>query len=473
MIAPQHFTESKYRNVEGILKIVKDGLCHRCGACVGVCPVGTFGLSDRGYPIQVADCIHCNVCVQSCSGIEVDYNTLGARFFDGKYKYGSLLGPVEKSFIGHAVDPEIRKGGASGGVVTQLFAHLLEAGVIKGAVVVVADDKNPALGKGIVARTREQLLASQQSRYTTAPHLSALQEIQNEDGPFALVGLPCQVHSLRKRQLVDPRWKERVPLVVGLLCHFNLPVEASLDAGAVFTPRGRTIRQVDYRQKDDGHHAWPNNTLQITFDDGNRWESPLDPAKTFNIISRSTRLGRCLSCLDAGAEFSDLAVGDPWIRNERGTWKYEHPMGWSGIIVHTPYGAKVLQDALAAGKMILREIPTREVSNGQHAMLEEKKQTTLLRLRARKWFGLRIPDYKGLQLPKVTARIARKELTFWLMRLLPALPPVRKLLLRIGFSRIGVFFVRRRQLKRIRQAAAGKIRIMSSDVGDTVEKFPV
>lgn len=289
--------------------MVRDNLCHRCGACIGVCPVGTFGMDRDGYPIQAAPCINCNICVQSCSGLEVDYDAIGSSLFGPEYRYGELLGTIQRACIGHAADPEIRRRGASGGVVTQLLVHLLETGRIRGALVAVEDPVQPARGLGLIARNREQLLSAAQSRYTTTPSLHALYDIRDEDGPFAMVGLPCQIHSLRKRQLVDSRWKTRVPIAIGLVCHYNLPMDSSKLAAALMTPEGAQVIHTQFRAKDVT--GWPHNTLEMTFSNGTKWRSPHGPKETFNIIAMVSSLGRCLTCLDAGAEFSDLTVGDP------------------------------------------------------------------------------------------------------------------------------------------------------------------
>jgi coenzyme F420 hydrogenase subunit beta len=463
----KHFAKDRYRNVEGILKVVQDGLCHRCGACIGFCPVNTFGMDACSFPIKVNECINCNICVQVCSGLAVDYEDIGNRLFDGQYKFGSLSGPVKSACLGHASEPAVRDLGASGGLVTGLLLHLLESGRIKGAIVVVEDPDEPSRGKGIVARTPEALKASAQSRYTTSPHLSALQEIKDEDGPFALVGLPCQIHSLRKRQIVDPRWKQRVPLAIGLLCHYNLPFLVTKESGEMLAPKGHCHVHTQFRQRDE--RGWPHNTLELTFSDGSKWRSPVGPAQTFNILSRVAPLGRCLTCMDAAAEFSDLSVGDPWIRNEHGRWKYDEPGGWSAVLVRTAAGQGILEEAVRAGRLVLKPIPPEELEGGQHAMMTEKKRRVGFRIRARRLLGRPIPRYT-VPLPVPTAGDIGKELRFWFTRLLPAWGPVRRLFIRVGFSPFGLYLVRRRMAQRAKQAAGGKVRLQTSDFGDSVER---
>ena len=462
----QHFAADPYRDTDGILRVVREGLCHRCGACIGVCPVGTYDVRD-GYPHPARDCIHCNICVRVCPGLEVDYPAIGRALHGPDYAFGAVMGHVEGAWIAHAADPGVRRSGASGGVVTAVLLHWLKTGRIRGALVTVEDPDDPARGKGIIARTPEELRRSAQSRYTTAPSFAALYGIRDEPGPFAAVGLPCQVHALRKRQLMDPRWRERVPHVIGLLCHYNLPFEGTRLAADLLAPRGRRLAHTRFRQR--GAQGWPHNTLEMTFTDGSTWRSPYGPAQTFNVISRISPLGRCLMCLDATAEFSDFAVGDPWIRDERGDWKYHASEGRSAVVVHTREGQRQIEELVREGALVAEPIPPAEVQQGQHAMMVEKKERVAFRLRLRRRLGRPVPRYP-MPLPETSPDQRRKEILFWFTRLNSFFRPWQRLLLRIGFGPIGGFFVRRRAERRRRLAAKGRGRISTSDFGEVRER---
>ncbi len=447
---------SDYRNVEGIAAIVKNGLCHRCGACVGICPAGTLSLNSEGFPKQTSECINCNRCVQVCSGIVVDYETMGRDMFGETYRYGPALGEFIDTVVAHATDEEIRWCGASGGVITQLLVYLLESGQIKGALVAVQHRDDPSMGEGILARSREELVAAAQSRYTTTPSLTALKDMSGEDGPFAVVGLPCQIHSVRMLQKVDKRWARKVVFTIGLVCSHNPPCIATREVAAMFS-RGKTqLEKTHYRQSDQ--RGWPHDTVELKYTNGEVRRSPFGPAETVTLLKNLYPLGRCLMCVDATAEFADIGVADPWIRNEKGYWRYTDPGGWSSLIVRTEKARQYLQSAVDAGKLVMHPQPPAEIEAGQYRMMSTKKVKVPCRLLWRKWFGWPVPLVTA-SLPKSSPWLMALSLVYMTTRVIPVWKPFRLFLLRLGFSRVGIRLMAFRKEQKRRKAVEKAARL--------------
>lgn len=441
--------KTPYQNVEGILEIGKNGLCHRCGGCVGICPADTLELNADGYPEQVGECISCSLCTDICSGADADFPAMGSWLFGSDYVRNGPLGETSRVYVGHSTNDEVRWAGASGGVVTRFLMHLLETGSIQGALVVGPHPEDPALGMGYIARSPEELLPSSQSRYTTAPMLHTLKEMsKDKEGCYAVVALPCHVHTLRKLQMKSAAWKNRIVLIVGLYCHYRLPHEATREAGALLAPPGSHLTKIKYRQKNE--QGWPKNTVEMSFSDGSKWRSPYGPAQTVSLLAHCYPRGRCLHCVDALAEFSDIAIGDPWIRGKDGQWKYSVPGGRSGIILRTDIGEKLVMDAVESGALVVDPIPEEEVVEGQHVMIMEKYIGTPVRMRWLRILGRTLPDY-NLVFPSANGAARFREGRFLLMRSITVLGPVRRFFVRLGFSRPGLLFMRwRRQLNRRR-----------------------
>jgi len=445
--------QARGSSVEALLSIVKDGLCHRCGGCIGICPAGTLDLDADGYPIRVGECIGCGKCVRMCSGAAVDYLALGRALFGEDYHYNPFMGQFQSTHIGHALEEKVRWSGASGGVVTQLLIHLLESGRIKGALVATQDDEDPTLGRGIIARTRADLLASPQSRYTTTPSLAALREIAEDEGPYAVVGVPCQIHAVRQAQMIDPGWAHRVTLLIGLFCSSNPPCDATRSLVSLLAPPGTRLVSSHYRQSDE--RGWPHDTVELTFSDGSTWRSPYGPAQTVALLRWLTPGRRCLTCLDASAEFADISAADPWIRGADGDWKYAAPGGWTSLVVRTPAGRAALEAAATAGKVHVKPIPESEIVNGQRVTVVDKQRHAAIQLLLRGLVGRRAPSY-SMNLPRPGTAAVLTEVAYLSMRAIAARPALRRPLSRLAFSRFGRRLMgwRRAQKKR-RHTAKG------------------
>ncbi len=445
----KNFEQDKYQNVEGILEIGKDGLCHRCGGCVGICPANTLALNSDCYPYQIGECTSCSLCTDICSGAFADFQDMGSQLFGDDYHRDTPLGILQQVYVGHSTDEGIRWAGASGGVVTNFLAHLLESEEIQGAIVVGPNPEDPAQGLGYIARNREELLPSSQSRYTTAPLLHTLKEIaKDKDGSYAVVALPCHVHTLRKLQKKSKAWRKRIRLLIGLYCHYRLPHEATREVGEILAPPGSRLERIKYRQKDN--QGWSKNTVEMTFSDGSRWRSPYGPAQTVSLLAHCYPRGRCMYCIDALAEFADIAIGDPWIRGKDGQWKYFVPGGRSGIIIRTDVGNNLLHGAVNAGALEISPIPGDEVLEGQHLMIMEKFTGTPLRMQWFGYFGRSLPEY-GVAYPRANFGARLREGRFLLLRIVTIFGPVRRFFVRLGFSKPGRMFMKfRRNLNKKR-----------------------
>lgn len=452
--------------IDELLRVVRGGLCHRCGACVGICPVGALGLDGEGWPVRRGACNGCGLCVTICSGLGVDFGALGRAVFGPEYTYGDPLGVHRAAYVAHACDPEIRWAGTSGGVVTQLLTYLLETGRIRGALVAVDDPHDPSRGCGKLARTRSELLAGARSRYTTTPILSALGEAARDDGPLAAVALPCHAHALRRLQQVNPAWRSRLALVVGLYCHFNPGCKGVREVASLVAP-GKKLVRVAFRSKAQG--GWPRASMMMFFSDGSEWASPHGPADSVTVMGRLFPLGRCLWCVDALAELADLAVGDPWIRDERGDWKYRSPEGWSSVLVRTKTAEELFQAAREDGVLRADSIEPGEILDGQSAMILEKKLEVPARLAWRRAFGLAVPFYSPLP-PRPPLRYFFRAGWTLAGRTLPAVPLLRRAAARVLFSPVGAALVRfraaqkrRRAARRIRRRQRAKLAAQSAE----------
>ncbi len=363
-------------------EVIRPGLCTRCGAC-GAVSDGAIGFPDRtgaclpelvGRAEDVPD-----VTRQGCGGREVDFPALNDRLF-GKQPVNLLLGTFRRLCIAHATDAGVRRGGASGGVLTAAALHLLRTGQVAGVWVQGMDRENPCLPKSYLARTEADVLAAAQSKYVLSPHLAGLGEAEATDGPLAFVGLPCQVHALRKLQSAGHELAGRFRYVLGAYCgnilHFG-SIRTFLSAHAVRDLS--RVRSLDFRAGD-----WPGN-LRIELFGGRVIEMPKFHA---NYLIPFHIMRRCLLCADLANEFADLSGGDAWAPRYE-----ERGKGFSLVIARSQRGEELLQQMQRDGQLWTQPIEADEAMAMHSHGLDLKKRGAFLRIKRQRRAGRRVPEY--------------------------------------------------------------------------------
>jgi coenzyme F420 hydrogenase subunit beta len=289
-------------------------------------------------------------------------------------------------YIANSINNCVRKAGSSGGVVTALLLYLLGSGKIQGAIVVGVDEKNPYLSKGILATSTKEIVAAAGSKYSITPSMEVMSLLRNNEGQFAIVGLPCQVHGLRKLQQVDPRLSGKIYCILGLFCNCNLEPYAAKQAIEIKGIGLADIGRFDYRGG-----AWPGR-FQVTKRNGDKiYLNSLTIKFTMNIMFRLFGARRCYLCTDALAEYADLSFGDFWAHDY--TAKLAENEKCTLVYQRTPVGMEILQDALKNEVIQLQTLPQQRNSIRILNMTREKKQRARLLIYQKSKHGIPIPDY--------------------------------------------------------------------------------
>lgn len=380
-------------DILNVSKVHQSGLCMGCGICESICPVQAIRIkrdNRKGIFFSVVDndrCTDCGLCVEVCPGEAVDFDRLSKKFLDGKSS-GNILGSFEFCYFAHASDNDIRYHSASGGLVTALLIHALENGVIDAALVTRFSAENPLLPETIIAETREQIIAACGSKYCPTTIGTALREIVEREGRFAVVGLPCQIHGIRKFEEVNSRLQRKIILHFGLFCANNntfLGTEYLLRQNGICP---EDVREIRYRGE-----GWPGKVC-VTLCDNTRRIIPRGTTekrwyrKAFfsSAAHYDFMIPRCLLCPDQTCELADISFGDPWLRE----FKQSERIGKSLLIVRTRIGTKLLTEAMEAGAVVLEEAPVSMVKRAQNYVF---KTGVGGRIYLRQILRLATPDY--------------------------------------------------------------------------------
>lgn len=366
-------------------EVIEAGLCTRCGTCVGVCPAGKLHFAD---PLGVclpaetegSSCADCpGWCLEACPGQGVDYVEMNRRVF-GRLPDDLLLGHALDWQVAWATDPVVRAEGASGGVLTAMARHLLEAGIVQGIVCLIDDPAQPLMPRPVIARDMESLRLAQQSKYSLAPVNTILPELEAFDGEVAYVGLPDQVASMRRLEALGHPALRKVKVMFGSYCgavqHFTA-VSAFLRKQGVRDLS--LVTRVEYRAG-----AWPGR-LRITLRDGRTFELEKFYA---NYMTLFYSVERSLLDVDLSNELADLSFGDAWAPRYE-----ERHEGFSLIALRTQRGRELFELCRSAGVVQAQPSSVQDALEMHSHGLYNKKYAVWSRISLRRRLGGRVPDY--------------------------------------------------------------------------------
>ena len=94
----------------------------------------------------------------------------------------------------------------------------LEKNLIDGALVTRMKKDNPLESEAFIARTKEEIISASKSKYCPVAANISLKQILKEEGRFAVVGLPCHLHGIRKAEKINKALGKKIVFHFGLLC---------------------------------------------------------------------------------------------------------------------------------------------------------------------------------------------------------------------------------------------------------------
>lgn len=363
-------------------------LCTGCGTCVGMCPNSAIEMyinSKGNYVphINNDECNQCGICFETCPGHTVDFKQLNSLIF-GKSPENKLIGNYINCYIGHSTDKKIRWSASSGGLITTLLIFALEKGIIDGALVTRMSEKNPLEPEVIIARTKEEIISASGSKYCPVPANIALKEILKGDGKFAVVGLPCHIHGIRKAEMLNEKLKEKVVLHLGLFCGHTVNF-----LGTEFILQKINIKKEEVVKLTYRGNGWPGGmSIELKNGDKRFVPSPLYWGNIFGMYFFTPT--RDTLCSDGTCELADISFGDAWLPELE-----DNKIGESIIISRSKLGEKILQSLISERKIELNKINADSVVQSQSNMLRFKKESLKARFFLFKLLGKNIPVYNS------------------------------------------------------------------------------
>ncbi|MBI4286099.1 MAG: Coenzyme F420 hydrogenase/dehydrogenase, beta subunit C-terminal domain [Chloroflexi bacterium] len=376
--------------LKNISPIVRSKLCHGCGICQSVCPIAAITMiigPESTYVPEVDEntCNSCELCLKICPGQSVDFGLLSQRFL-GESPRDELLGNWNALYIGHANDQAVRYQGASGGAVTALLLYALEEGLIDGALVTRMKDSNPLIPEPFIARSKQDILAASRSKYCPTHFGSAFGQLIHQQGRFAVVGLPCHLHGIRKAERLNSKINGKIALHMGIFCAHSVSFKGTEFVLSSLGIEKARVREVAYRGA-----GWPGKFSVVT-DDGVRYSLPY--AFVFGQVFGHFVPRRCLTCRDLTAELADISFGDAWLP-ELAT----DTIGTSMLITRSARGEEFIKKAIAKGVLTLTRMSRADAIRAQKGGYSFKNRAPA-RICVLKLLGKEVPNYALSVQPK-------------------------------------------------------------------------
>ncbi len=331
-------------------RVIDRGLCAACGACVGGCPYIT---SFKGKTVPLDHCtLDRGRCFSYCPMTFFDPEQTSKALFSAPYDAGSDIGFFREVAASRAADSRISAAGQGGGTVTALLVTALKEGFIDAAIL-TGTVPGEAYPRGFVATTEREIRSCMGSRFVGAHSLAALREALNKGYQrIGVVGVPCQVRSVRKMALHDLKeegLRERIGPVVGLFCNWAF---SSREFTAFLAERFGVSNAKRFQIPPP-----PADTFQIETDQGTE-DISLDEL-------RPMIQAACHVCPDLTSEFADLSVG-----------MYEGKDGWNTLITRTDTGVRLVEKAIARGALELGSFPAENLDHLKGASANKRKRAT-------------------------------------------------------------------------------------------------
>lgn len=361
--------------------VVGSGLCCGCGACTAYCTNAAVQLvndEDVGiYPIfSKSGCGDCKECLAFCPGSALQYRAL--RQVKG-IRYAPLIGPYLEIYEGHAVDPDIRYHGSSGGALSALALYCLEKESMEAVLHTGMHTSRPWLNKSVRSKDREELLKSAGSRYAPSSPCDILHMVEESERPCVFIGKPCDAAAVFAMRRAKKRFDDHLGLSLSFFCAGPPVTRATLDLISNEGIDPNDVTSIRYRG-----NGWPGE-FEIRYR-GDTARKAYTYHHSWGKLAKYRRPFRCSICPDGTGEFADIAGGDAWH-----IYKDNGDPGQSVVIVRTTRGREIIEKAIAAGYLSVVQSTAERILAGQG--LHKRKKELYGRLLAMRMTAIPLPDY--------------------------------------------------------------------------------
>lgn len=371
---PDHMS---HRTTQILRDVINNSLCANCGACLTSVIHGKCFMAPtpRGpEPSFTSDTEFDDRILEVCPGVGINYPELYRHHY-GRLPEDARIGIVDRLWIGYAANQEIRRKGASGGIMTAVLIHLLNQKLVDAVILARQGLPSPSEASWYIARTPQEVMECAQSVYIPVSMLNALSFLLPGE-TYAITCVPEQSAALRVLQQQGNPQAIQIKYVLGPYTGTALEPDAITALLHLHhVKRNDKVVSLQWRAGE-----WPGY-LEIIMESGKVIRSK---KVYYNFLIPFYMTTTSLVSMDFGNEFTDLSVGDAWspVYESKG-------QGFSVVVSRTPEMTHLLEEM--GDQLYLETKDVLEASNMHGHMIDFKKRGGYLRRRWRQILGKPVP----------------------------------------------------------------------------------
>lgn len=415
-------------------------LCTGCGICAGVCPEGIIEIRRTSGGLYLptskhSGCGECGLCKSVCPGKSLNMTDLSSSIFRVDDEGDRLLGHYIECYFGHSTNDVLRRQSSSGGLVSELAIYALEKKLVDGVIVTATNRKEPLEPQVFIARTREEVVLSSGSKYCPVPLGVAIKGILKQNGKFAIVGLPCHIHGVRKAETIVKELRSKIAIHIGLFCSHTINF-----LGTEYLLRRIGLEKKDVSRLDYRGGEWLSK-ISIETRNGKATYLPYEDFWQPLFLPCFFTPVRCTMCPDFTNELADISLGDAWLPQ-----LMKNDQGESLVIIRSQQGRQLLQRAVEDGRIWIARVGRRQVMDCCRGNLLFKKKGLAARMNIMRLLGYKVPEIEASLLnPNVVSYILGALLYFSI--LVSSTNNLQKLLRYVPFPILRLYLLIFRTLK--------------------------
>lgn len=384
-------------------EVVKNGFCVGCGNCTFL-DRSNYQLNENHLAELVGkfgDEVVDSVC--PFSEYSESEDDIAKKDYENSDHFDPAIGFYNGIYAGWDNDESSRMRSSSGGLVTFLIEELIRRKLVDAAVVVIYDKLSPHGVKYEIIRDPLKLEVSRQSKYVVTSYFNVLDELEEIEGKYVFVGVPCYIKSIkllmRKRSILRKRIAYTIAIFCGHQKTFSFPQYIGWNLGVKPTD----LKMVNYRVKKKDFRSYEYFYQAVDSKDLLH-ESIVTEIKWLDWGVGLFKLKPCDICDDVTGETADIIFGDAWLR----PYTLDH-RGTNILVCRNRKLESILLESKKNGLITLIPETKEKMIKSQAAAYRTRKEGLLSRIAYFKSQGIPFPKRRASLFENFRENVKRRK----------------------------------------------------------------